>query len=215
MPLLKMRYIGGLSSKELSKFVKASYKKKSDANTVDGYMLDKELSTKRSKVYVDPQSGKTVVTHAGTDSASDWIHNALVPVPSLYAKQDRYKKAEAVQRQANKRYGKENVTTVSHSQSGAIAKELARKGLSDASVSLNPAIIGQHEGVQVVRSKGDVVSGLTSIGENDFEIGNKTFNPLAEHGTTILSRDPREYVGGCCCGEMVIPRARGMVFVMD
>jgi hypothetical protein len=209
------RTVGGLSSKELSKFVKASYKKKSDANTVDGYTLDKELSTKRSKVYVDPQSGKTVVTHAGTDSSSDWIHNALVPVPALYTKQDRYKRAEKVQKQANKKYGKENITTVSHSQSGAIAKELARKGLSDASVSLNPAIIGQHEGVQVVRSTGDVVSALTSIGEKDFELGDKTFNPLAEHGTTILSRDPRDYVGGCCCGEMMMARPRGMMFVED
>ena len=181
---------------------------------MDGYKLDKDLSTKRSKVFVNPE-GKTVVAHAGTDSASDWGHNILVPISPLYAKQDRYKRAEKVQKQANKKYGQENITTVSHSQSGAIAKELARKGLTDASVSLNPAIIGQHSGVQIVRSKGDVVSALTSIGEKDVELGNKTYNPLVEHGTSVLSRDPREYVGGCYCNAIMKTRPRGMMFVED
>ena len=206
--------VGGLSSKELSKFVKASYKKKSDAQSVDGYTLDKELSSKRSKVFVDP-SGKVVVAHAGTDQASDWVHNLAVPIPSLYKKQDRYKKAETVQKQANKKYGKDNITTISHSQSGAIANELAKKGLTEKSISLNPAILGSHKGLQVVRSKGDVVSALTSIGDKDVEIKNKTFNPLVEHSTSVLSRQPQEYVGGCCCNEIMRTRPRGMQFVMD
>ena len=37
--------------KSLKNFVDASYKKKSEAQNVDGYQLDKELSTKRNKVY--------------------------------------------------------------------------------------------------------------------------------------------------------------------
>jgi hypothetical protein len=209
-----MRKVGGLSSKELSKFVKSSYKKKSDAQTVDGYTLDKELSSKRSKVYVDP-SGKAVVAHAGTDQPSDWLHNLAVPIPSLYKKQDRYKRSESVQKRANKKYGKENITTVSHSQSGAIANELAKKGLTSKSISLNPAILGSHKGLQVVRSEGDVVSALTSVGKKDVEIKNKTFNPLVEHGTSVLSRDPREYIGGCCCDEIMRTRPRGMQFLMD
>lgn len=177
---------GGLSNKELEKFTKVSYKKKKDAQYVDGYTLDKELSTKRSKVY--SKDGKVVVAHSGTDSASDWIHNIAVPIPSLYKKQDRYKKAEAVQKQANKKYGKENITTTSHSQSGQIANIMADKGLTNESVSLNPAIIGKHKGVKVIRSSADVVSAFTDIGKKDKTIKNKTYNPLIEHSPSILSR---------------------------
>ena len=178
----------GLSSKELNKFVKASYKKKKDANEVNGYSLDKELSTKRSKVYVSPK-GKTVVAHSGTDSASDWVHNLAVPIPSLYKKQDRYKRAEAVQKEANRKYGKDNITTVSHSQSGQIANIMSKKGLTNKSVSLNPAIIGKHDPkLKVVRSAYDPVSALTSMDKNDLTIEGDTINPLVEHNPAILSR---------------------------
>lgn len=198
---------GGLSSKELNKFVKASYKKKRDAKNVSGYTLDPSISTKRSKVYVD-QSGKVVVAHAGTDSASDWAHNIAILNPFQdYTKQDRYKRAEAVQRAANEKYGQQNITTTSHSQSGAIAAELARKGLTSKSVSLNPAIIGKHSGVQVVRSAHDPVSMLTSMGERDFQIEGKTINPLIEHRSSTLSRIEQEF------GGYMLTRPRGMMFV--
>ncbi len=202
--------VGGLSSKELEKFTKASYKKKKDSQTVNGYTLDPSISTKRSKVFVD-KNGKVVVAHAGTDSASDWLHNVAILNPfQSYANQDRYKRAEKVQIAANKKYGVENVTTTSHSQSGAIAAELARKGLSKNSISLNPAIIGTHKGVKVVRSKHDPVSMLTHIGKDDITIEGKTINPLIEHRPSTLSRIDQDFGG-----KYLQHRPRGMVFVME
>jgi len=175
---------GGLSSKDLSKFVKASYKKKKDA-TVDGAVLDRSLSTKRSKVYV--KDGKAIVAHSGTDSASDWVHNLLVPIPALYRKTDRYRRAEAVQRSANKKYGRDNVETVGHSQSGQIVNELAKKGIVKKATVLNPAIIGRHSGkVKVVRSSADIVSVLTKKQDGDETIKAKSYNPLTEHSPDIL-----------------------------
>ena len=206
----KQNCCGGISSKDLEKFTKASYKKKKDAQHVSGYTLDKDLSTKRSKVYVDPLTSKVVVAHAGTDSLSDWGHNFSIINPfQNYANQDRYKRAEKVQIAANKKYGIDNVTTTSHSQSGAIAKELARKGLTKSSVSLNPAVIGKHKGVQVVRSAHDPVSLLTHMGKHDVTIDGKTMNLLIEHKPSTLSRIDREF------GGYLKPRGNGMVFVMD
>jgi hypothetical protein len=108
----------------------------------------------------------------------------------------RYKDAEKVQRKANAKYGQDSVETISHSKSGEIARILAKKGLTSKSVSLNPAILGKkHKGVQVVRSKADIVSALTPMGENDVTISNKTYNPLIEHGTSVLSREPQNFGG--------------------
>ena len=204
----KKESCGGLSSKELEKFTKASYLKKKDAQHVSGYTLDKELSTKRSKVYVDPLTSKVVVAHAGTDSTKDWLSNIAIPF-GLHHKTERYKRAEKVQKQTNKKYGIDAITTTSHSQSGAIANELARKGLTNNSVSLNPAIIGSHKGVQEKRSAHDPVSLLTHIGKNDVTIDGKTMNPIIEHRPSALSRIDQEF------GGYLKPRDRGMMFVME
>lgn len=176
------RTIGGMK-KDLGKFVKASYNKKKDVNEVNGAILDKNLSTKRSKVYV--KDGKATVVHSGTDKSSDWANNLLVPIPALYRKTNRFKKAEKVQRSANKKFG--DVDTIGHSQSGFIVDQLAKKGVVKKATVLNPAIIGRHSGkVKVVRSSGDVVSAFTNKQKGDKTIKSKSFNPLTEHSPDIL-----------------------------
>lgn len=199
----------GLSSKELSKFVKGSYAKKKDVKPVGNYQVDKELSTGKNKVYFDPDTNKAVVALSGTHgNTTDWMNNAHI-LSGDFKKTKRYKDAEKVQRKANAKY--DNVTTVSHSKSGETARILAKKGLTDTSISLNPAILRQHEGVQVVKSGLDVVSALTPKQKGDVTIKAKTINPLIEHGTSILSRNPQEYGGN----EIMRVRPRGMAFVMD
>ena len=197
-----------VTSSELNRLVKNSYKKKKDVKELPGYELDKTLSTKRSKVYTDAE-GHAIVSHAGTDSAPDWINNASIPV-GKYKHTERYKRQEAVTRAANAAYGKENVLTTSHSQSGETARILAKKGLTSKSVSLNPAILGKrHAGVQVVRSSTDLVSALTPMGKSDVTIDATTYSPLSEHSPAVLSRTDAEF------GGFMKPRSRGMCFVMD
>jgi hypothetical protein len=190
------RKVGGVNSKELSKFVKNSYAKRKDAKPVGNYVLDKELSTGKSKVYYDPTTKKSVVAHSGTHGTfQDWKQNINILTGNM-KNTKRYKDAEKIQRKANAKYGKDSVETISHSKSGEIARILAKKGLTSKSVSLNPAILGKkHKGVQVVRSKADIVSALTPMGENDVTISNKTYNPLIEHGTSVLSREPQNFGG--------------------
>ena len=80
---------GGISSKDLNRLVKNSYRKKKDIKAVDGYTLDRSLSTKKSKVYSNAE-GEAIVTHAGTHSASDWLNNLSIPI-GRYKYTDRYK----------------------------------------------------------------------------------------------------------------------------
>jgi hypothetical protein len=175
--------------KSLKNFVDASYKKKSEAQNVDGYQLDRDLSTKRNKVYHDPNTGKVVHTIAGTDTLKDWSNNALIPF-GLHKYSNRYKNSKKIQKQANEKYGKSNVDVVSHSQSGHIANNLANEGLiGGLNTTLNPAIIGSHhKDMKVVKSVLDPVSLLTNTTKNDVKIIPKTLNPITEHSTNIIDK---------------------------
>ena len=175
--------------RNLKKFVDAGYKTKHEAQNIDNYTLDKNLSTKRNKVYYDPNTGKAVHTIAGTDTLKDWSNNLLIPV-GLHQYSNRYKNSEKIQKKANEKYGKSNVDLVTHSQSGNIAESLANKNLVGGdNTTLNPAIIGSHnKNIKVVKSVIDPVSLLTNTTKNDVKIIPKTFNPITEHSTNILDK---------------------------
>lgn len=177
----------GLSSREIEKFTKASYKKKKDARSIGDYKLDTKLSSRKNKVYVNP-AGKVVVANAGTSNLSDWANNLAIPF-GLHHKTQRYKDAKKIQKQAIRKYGKENITNVAHSQSGNIVNNFAKHGLTNEAVAVNPAILGKHDKhVKVIRSSGDVVSAFTRTNKKDKVIKSKTYNPLIEHKPSILSR---------------------------
>jgi len=182
--------------RNLKNFVEAGYKKKKDAKNVSGYTLDEDLSTKRNKVYYDPNTGKAVHTIAGTDTLKDWSNNALIPL-GLHQYSNRHKNSEKIQKKANEKYGKENVDLVTHSQSGHIAENLANKNLvGGENTTLNPAIIGSHnKDIKVVKSVLDPVSLLTKTTKNDVKIIPKTFNPITEHSTNILDKTKKNIFG--------------------
>ena len=176
-----------IDKKTLKKFVDASYLNKREGSNVDGYVLDPELSTKRNKVYVNPETKKVKHVIAGTDSLKDWSNNLLIPL-GLHKYTNRYKNSESTQKKANEKYGKENVDLITHSQSGNIAENLAKRGLvGGENTTLNPAIMGSHnKDLKVVKSKFDPVSLFTKTNKNDTILGPSSINPLTEHSTAIL-----------------------------
>jgi hypothetical protein len=182
--------------KDLKDFVEAGYKTKSDAKNIGNYILDEDLSTKRNKVYYDPDTGKAIHTIAGTDTAKDWSNNALIPL-GLHEYSNRHKNSEKIQNKANDKYGKSNVDLVTHSQSGHIAENLANKNLvGGLNTTLNPAIIGNHnKDVTVYKSIFDPVSLLTNTNKNDYNIMPKSFNPITEHSTNILDKTRKNIFG--------------------
>ena len=171
----------------LKKFVDAGYKNKRDVSNIDGYVLDNDLSTRRNKVYYNPETKKVKHVIAGTDNLKDWANNLLIPL-GLHHHSNRYKNSEETQKKANEKYGKENVDLITHSQSGNIAENLAKRNLvGGENTSLNPAIIGKHnENLKVVKSAFDPVSLLTKTNENDTVLKPTSYNPVTEHLTGIL-----------------------------
>jgi hypothetical protein len=171
----------------LKNFVESGYKKKGDVKNVNGMVLDEELSTRRNKVYVDPDTGKATHVIAGTDNLKDWANNLLIPL-GLHHHTNRYKNSEKIQKKANEKYGKEKVDLVTHSQSGNIAENLQKRNLvGGENTTLNPAILGSHnKKLKVVKSRFDPVSLLTKTNKNDVVLKESSYNPLTEHSTAIL-----------------------------
>ncbi len=182
-----------LTSNEVNKFVSSSYDKKGTPQ-INNYVLDKELSTRKAKVYHDPTTNKTVVANRGTTGTlSDWKNN-LEYVRGRYDSTDRMKQAENVQDKAIQKYGKVN-TNVTHSQSGIIGRKLNEKGKTRQVIEVNPAIMfeKQKKNEFIVKSQNDPVSLLTNINpflkeKNNTIIQGITNNPLTEHSADVLQR---------------------------
>ena len=128
---------GALSAKELKGLLGASYDPKT--TKVGDFVLDSKLSTSTSKVYRNPNTAQVVVAHRGTEGLLDWGNNAVYALggKTAYKMTPRYKEAEKVQKQAEKKYGKGNVSTIGHSQGGLQAELLG--GKSKEIITLNKA----------------------------------------------------------------------------
>lgn len=112
---------GKLAVSTLTNLLKSSYKPEEN---VDGFLIDKHLSSGTSTVYQHPETGQVVVAHRGTSGAADWLNNAAYALGGnyLYKYTPRFKEAEKVQRQAEEKYGAQKISTIGHSQGGLQAE---------------------------------------------------------------------------------------------
>jgi hypothetical protein len=192
--------MGSLGKKASKLFLEQSYK--DNPQPIGKFKIDSELSTDRSKVWINPK-GQAVVAHQGSKGIDDWTKYNPSILLGQYKNTKRYKDIEKVQKDVNAKYGKENVETVSHSQTGVASHILAKKGLTESgqSVTLNPAIIGRKsKDLKVYRSSGDIVSALTKLDRGDEVIPSKSYNPIANHSPSILGAgyqfdlEPKRYL---------------------
>jgi hypothetical protein len=189
-----------ITGDQVKQFVKGSYEdKKGTTKNIDGYELDESLSSRKAKVYHNPQTGKAVVANRGTKGTiADWTNN-LAYLTGTYKYTDRYKHAKQTQKEANRKYGADNVINVGHSQSGATIRHLNDAGLVNKAIVVNPA--SKHEAIrkneEVIRSNRDLVSMLTPDSKRVHTIKADTYNPLTEHsGEIIRGKHARRSYGG-------------------
>jgi len=152
----------GLKANTFKELLEASYSGKEE---VAGFVMDKSISSKTSKVFVHP-SGHVVVAHRGTAGVLDWGNNAVYGLTGDlgYKLTPRFKEAEKVQRNAEKKYGVQNISTIGHSQGGYQAQLLG--GNSREIITLNKATRPQEvlygsskkKNQYDVRASGDLVS---------------------------------------------------------
>tara|TARA_R110000796_G_scaffold121155_1_gene235294 strand:+ start:1704 stop:2783 length:1080 start_codon:yes stop_codon:yes gene_type:complete len=178
-----------------------------------GFTMDKELSTKSSKVYTHP-SGQVVVAHRGTAGVLDWGNNAFYAIGGDFAYKltSRYKEAKKVQQKAEKKYGAKQITTIGHSQGGLQAQLLG--GNSKEIITLNKATRPQEaifgsskkKNQYDVRASGDAVSLFRNpFQKNKDETIKSNKNPLAQHSTDILKGQDKVYGDTTFYGNGVNP----------
>ena len=194
---------GKISIGSLGNFLQNGYKKDQDKN-IDGYLRDDSLSGQRATVYHNPEKNHTVVTHKGTQSATDWLTNLRYGLFNDTSGK-RFEHAKKIQNQAEEKYKDSNITTVGHSLGSKLAHEATKNNKERDLVTLNGAVtpydIGKKndKSVTTIRTKLDPVSALTNLQRkngNEIAIKSKSINPLTEHSTTCLDRlDPNMVVG--------------------
>lgn len=190
---------GSLKAHELKNLLKSSY----SGQDTDGFVLDKSLSSKTSKVFHNPTTGQTVVAHRGTKGLLDWINNGIYALGGVdaYKQTPRFKQAQRVQEQAQRKYGADKITTIGHSQ-GGLQSELLGKNSKEI-ITLNkatrPFSNTKNANQTDIQSSNDLVSHL-----NPFEAKNKkeivipshTSNIKKEHNIDVLDRiDPETNIG--------------------
>lgn len=189
---------GKLTVSNLKGLLNASYDKK--VKSVNGFIQDESLSTKTSKVYVNPETGQAVVAHKGTSGFTDWFNNAVYAVggTKAYKMTPRFKEAQRVQHQAEEKYGKDKISTIGHSQGGLQAELLGQN--THEVITLNKAtrpfenIKGDNQ--YDIKSSRDIVSSLNPFQNNPFTpkkghdiiIPAKSLNILDEHSIETLER---------------------------
>lgn len=196
----KAKAIGGaVTGKELKRLTAASYTKgKERPKKIGDLVLDSELTTREAAVYYNPATGEATVTHRGTQGLSDWGNNLALGV-GLYKSTGRYARGKETQQKVNAKYGKENVLTTSHSQSGALAHELNKENLVHKSIEVNPARLPNQKVMKnetIVKSSFDPVSVFVPKDKRVKVIPARTYNPLAEHSAKIIrGEDAAEIFG--------------------
>ena len=187
---------GKRTSEEIKLFLDASYQDK-PPETIGDWILDKSISNKTGKVYYNPKTKEAVVAHRGTKGAKDWINN-IAYVTGTYKHTTRYKRGKNLQNKAEAKYGKENISTLAHSQGAVLARDLGAD--TKEVINVNPAYLGEEtaDNEYNIKSSSDIVSGLyPEIEGKDIVIPSE--NPLdiiGEHSYNILDRlDDNELIG--------------------
>lgn len=201
-----VRKATALQKGTLEKMLAATYEGQN--LNVDKYNVDPSLSDERVKVYHDPTTKHTVVAHRGSAEARDWYENALYATGLKMGKGWRHSKQ--VQREAEKKYGLENLTTIGHSKGALHAQQYGKRG--GEIITLNKPVALHDLAYKVPKkqtdftAEGDAVSLLRPLQRGNKEVVlkkkegglltkiKKVFTKglinygLEEHGTGTLKR---------------------------
>ena len=200
---------GAISANNLKLMVDSSYQPTDNKQkNINGYLIDNDNSGDYVSTYHNPQTKHAVIIHRGTKGVTDWLNNGAYAL-GMYDSTERFNNGKKVQDAVYGKYGKENVSTVGHSQGSILARRLGKD--SKEIININPAYLGEKPAYNEydVKSSGDPVSVLKtpyswlyntlypSTQGNILTIPSaKPYNPLVEHKASILLRlPPNQMIG--------------------
>lgn len=202
----RRRPLGGkIEVKYLNKMLNESYKgkKNTNPNIDDRYILDQELSTDKTKVYVDKNTNEISMVNRGTSDFKDVMTDAKL----LFGYNDkRFNEPKEILNKIKQKYTDRNIDLIGHSLAGKIAETLGDDPQVKNIITLNKAItpkdlITKPKNIEKqydIRSSKDIVSALQPFqkANNDIVIPSLSNNLYTEHKISILDRLPQDLVIG-------------------
>jgi hypothetical protein len=196
---------GKVEVKYLNKLLNESYKSKDKtaANIDDRYYLDPELSTDKTKVYIDKNTNDITMVNRGTSDFKDVMTDAKL----LFGYNDkRFNEPKDILGKVKQKYTDKNIDLLGHSLGAKIAETLGDDPRVKNVITLNkpttPKDLIQKSKINSkqydIRTTGDLVSVLQPFqtGQNDIVISSETKNPYTEHKIDTLDRLDQNLVIG-------------------
>lgn len=202
----RRRPIGGaVEVKYINKLLNESYKGKNNTNTNidDRYILDNDLSTDKTKVYVDKNTNDIAMVNRGTSDFKDVMTDAKL----LFGYNDkRFNEPKEILNKIKQKYTDKNIDVLGHSLGAKIAETLGDDPRVKNVITLNKPTTPKdlitksktNNKQYDIRTTGDLVSVLQPLktGENDIVIQSSTSNPYTEHKIDVLDRLPQDQIIG-------------------
>jgi hypothetical protein len=194
---------GAIGTHDLQKLLKQSYNPQ--LANVDDYMVDDEISNPTTQVYRNKNTDKVYVVHRGTKGARDWLNNFVYGLsPTMYKMTDRYKNAKATQDKALEKYKGYDIDVLGHSQGSKLAEMVSRDNQNVKNVitynrpqGLFESMKSKPKNLHDIKTSFDPVSPLIPFqrGNQAKIIKSTTYNPLTEHKTEAILREPDQLIG--------------------
>ena len=203
----RRRPIGGkIEVKYLNKLLNQSYKSKdkTNANIDDRYILDNDLSTDKTKVYIDKNTNDIAMVNRGTSDFKDVITDTKLLFG--YKDKSRFGEARDVLNKIKNKYPNASIDSIGHSLGSTVAEDIGNDPQVKNVITLNkpttPKDLIKKSKISNkqydIRTTGDLVSALQPLqtGENDIIINSETKNPYTEHKIDVLDRLDQDLVIG-------------------
>ena len=196
---------GKIEVKYLNKLLNESYKNKdkTNANIDDRYILDNELSTNKTKVYIDKNTNDIAMVNRGTSDFRDVMSDAKL----LFGYKDaRFNEPKEILNKVKQKYADKNIDVLGHSLGATVAETLGDDERVKNVITLNKPttpkdLITKQKNVGKqydIRSSKDVVSMLQPFQKdnNDIVIPSLSNNLYKEHKIDILDELPQDQIIG-------------------
>ena len=196
---------GKIQVKYLNTLLNESYKSKDKTatNIDDRYILDPELSTDKTKIYVDRNTNDIAMVNRGTSDFQDVLTDAKL----IFGYNDkRFNEPKEILNKVKKKYTDKNIDLLGHSLGAKIAETLGDDPQVKNIITLNKPTTPKdlikktkiNDKQYDIRTTGDLVSALQPLqtDQNDIVIQSLTSNPYTEHKIDVLDRLPQDLVIG-------------------
>jgi hypothetical protein len=185
---------------DVSALLKKSYE--NNLSDYKDYKVDKSLSGQRVQIYFNPTTKKAYVVHRGSQGSVDWLNTNLRLGLFNDTSSARFQYSKDIQKKAEEKYGKDNVTTLGHSLGSKLAETSAAKDskvVTYNGVSLpNDYFKKTNKNQTNIRTSNDVVSILKPLvqNKNTRTIKSDSYNPLKAHSFGGLDKmNQQEIIG--------------------